>query len=145
MNSCLFTGHVGRDPTIKDVGQSRVANFSLAVTEKWKKDGEPQERTEWLNVVVWSDGLVGIIEKYVHKGDKLLVQGKLQSRKYEKDGVERTIAEIVLQGFDGKIEMLGSPQGGGSSDANDGRSYSSGRTSAPPESRAAEFDDEIPF
>jgi single-strand DNA-binding protein len=112
LNLCQFIGHVGKDPEIKSTQSgTRVANFSLAVTEKWKdKSGERREKTEWVSVVVWSDGLIGIIGKYVHKGSKLYVSGKMQTRKWEKDGVDRYTTECVLQGFDGRIELLGEPK-----------------------------------
>lgn len=143
LNQCQFIGHVGKEPEIKTLNSgARVANFSLAVTERWKKDGEQKERTEWINIVVWSDGLVGIVEKYVHKGSKLYVSGKMQTRKYEKDGSDRYSTEVVLQGFDAKIELLGDPKSGDG--GRDGASET-GRGSAGYGAASGYDDDPIPF
>ncbi len=144
-NQCTFIGHAGKDPEVKTLSSgAKVCNFSIAVTEKWKKNGEKVERTEWVNIVVWSEGLIGIVERYVKKGSKLLVQGKMQTRKYEKDGVGRYATEIVLQGFDAKIELL-DPKGEGSEDHGSSgygaASGGGGRTQA----YTADLDDEIPF
>ncbi len=115
LNQCAFIGNLGRDPEIKTFNDGgRIANMSIAVSEKWKDktSGEAKERTEWVNISVKSDGLVGICERYLKKGSKIYVQGKMQTRKYEKDGSDRYVTEIVLQGFDAKIEMLdGKPDG----------------------------------
>lgn len=109
LNQCQFIGNLGKDPEIRTTQSgNKVASFSVAVTEKWKsKGGEMQERTEWVNVVVWSEGLVGVVEKYLSKGSKVFISGKMQTRKWEKDGVDRYTTEIVLQGFDAKMIMLG--------------------------------------
>lgn len=124
LNKVQIIGNIGKDPEIRSTGSgSRVANFSVAVTERWKdKDGEKKERTEWVSVVVWSDGLIGVIEKYVHKGDKVYIEGKMQTRKWEKDGVDRYSTEVVLQGFDAKLIML-SGKSGDKEERDDGGSY----------------------
>ena len=110
LNQCQFIGNLGKDPEIRTTQNgAKVANFSLAVSESWKdKSGQKQERTEWVNVVVWSDGLVGVIEKYLSKGSKVFISGKMQTRKWEdKSGATKYMTEIVLQGFDAKLIMLG--------------------------------------
>lgn len=128
VNKVFIIGRVGKDPEIRALGSSgaRVANLSIATSETWrdKATGEKKERTEWHRVSVFADQLVGVIEKYVKKGDLLAVEGKLQTRKYEKDGRDHYTTEIVLQGFGGSLTMLSSPpgQGGnGQSDACDDR------------------------
>lgn len=99
-------GHVGQDPEIKEVGEYKVANFSLATTERGftKRDGtKVEDKTDWHNVVAWR-GLAEIIEKYVHKGDKLYIEGKNKTRSYDdKDGNKRYVTEILLD----NIELLG--------------------------------------
>lgn len=114
LNQCNFIGRVGQDPELKSMNNgNRVANFSLAVSEKWKDKttGERKEKTTWVNIVVFSDGLVNVIEKYVKKGDLLFVSGKFETRSWEdQSGVKKYKTEIVLQGFDSKLVMLG---GGG--------------------------------
>lgn len=114
LNRVTLIGNLGADPEIRTLNSGNaVANFSLATTESWKKDGEKHERTEWHRVVVWSDGLIEVIEKYVKKGSKLMVEGQLQTRKWQdQDGNDRYSTEVVLSGFDAKLLLLGDPRGG---------------------------------
>lgn len=124
LNQATIIGNVGNDPEIRSLdGGTRLANFSIATSEKWKdkNTGEAKERTEWHRVVCWNEGLVGVIEKYVTKGTKVMVQGQLQTRKWEKDGQDHYSTEIVLTGFDAKLILLGS-SGGGVKDTNDNAS-----------------------
>lgn len=130
LNKVTLIGNLGGDPEIRDVaGGSRVANFSIATTESWrdKQSGEKKERTEWHRVVVWNDGLVDVIEKYISKGDKIYIEGELQTRKWYRRGDEETqenarySTEVVLTGFGGKLVMLNT-KGGGTSDPNDNSS-----------------------
>lgn len=150
LNRIQAIGNVGRDPEFKSLNSGdRVCNFSIAVTEKWtdKQSGEKKEKTEWINVVVWTPALIGVVEKYVKKGSKLYVEGKFQTRKYDKDGVTHYNTELVIQGFGGSIQLLGDPKDDGTQkhDAS-GRDYSQKDTQS--QSRAsysADLDDEIPF
>lgn len=115
LNQCSFIGHLGADPEVRSFQNGgKVCNLRLAVTEKWKdKSGERKERTEWIQVAVFNDGLVGVAERYLKKGSKVFVQGKMQTRKWaDKDGNDRYSTEIVLQGYDAKLVMLdGAPDG----------------------------------
>ena len=97
LNKVMLIGYVGRDPEVRytQTGQA-VANFSVATSEKWKdRDGNRQERTEWHKIVAWGNVVENYISKYVHKGDRLCVEGKLQTREWEKDGQKRYTTEIV--------------------------------------------------
>ena len=155
MNLAILIGRVGKDPEIKSFQNGgKVANFSLATSEKWKdkNSGEKKEKTEWHNVSVFSDGLVGVVERFVKKGDQLMVKGKIQTRKWQdQSGNDRYSTEIVLQGFDAAIEMLGGKSGGndggsGASSGASGGSYggsnaSSGGGSPFPD----DLDDSVPF
>lgn len=116
MNKATILGNVGRDPDVKTMNSGdKVANFSIATSESWTKDGERKEKTTWHNIVVWGK-LADIVERYVHKGSKVLVEGMIEMRKYEKDGIERTAMEIVLRGFNSTLLLLdGKPTEGGSS------------------------------
>lgn len=110
LNKCCFIGRLGRDPELRSTqAGKKVANFSLGVSEKYKDvDGQKQERTEWVKVSVFNDGLVGVVESYVKRGDLLYIEGQLQTRKWQdKDGQDRYSTEIVLGGFNGKLVMLG--------------------------------------
>lgn len=118
VNKAVLLGNVGNDPKInKTQDGKKIATFSLATSEKWKgKNGEQQEKVQWHNIVVFSEGLVGIIEKYVKKGSKLFVEGSLQTRKWKNnDGVEKNITEIVLQGFNNKLEIIDNRKDNGNS------------------------------
>lgn len=104
VNNCQFIGRLGRDPEVRQMQNGEVANFSIAVDEVWKdRDGNKQERTEWVNCVAYG-GLVKVISNYVHKGDLVYVAGKMKTRKWQdKNGADRWTTEIVLS----DMQMLG--------------------------------------
>lgn len=110
LNKVLLIGNVGRDPEIRSLNNGgRVASFSLATSETWKdkSTGERREKTEWHRVVVWNDGLVGIVERFVRKGSKLYLEGALETRKWtDQSGVEKYSTEVVLKAFRGEIVLL---------------------------------------
>lgn len=117
LNKCAFIGNLGNDPDIRYTNDGKaIANFSMGVSEKWtNKQGEKQEKTEWIRVTAFGK-LAEIIEQYVHKGSKLYVEGKMQTRKWEdKEGNERYTTEIVLDGFSGQMIMLDIKGGGNNS------------------------------
>ena len=121
VNKVILIGNVGKDPEIRTFGNGgKVANFSIATSESWKdrNSGERKEKTDWHNIAVFNDGLVGVIERYVKKGSKLYIEGKLQTRKWQdRDGNDKYTTEVVLQGYGGTLTMLDSrdSQGGGRS------------------------------
>lgn len=152
LNKVCLIGHVGGDPEINNLNSgSVVANFSLATSESWKdkNSGEKKERTEWHRIVVWNDGLCGVIEQYVRKGMKLYVEGQLQTRKWQdKDGNDRYSTEVVLTGFDAKLLMLDRGGNGGNRDPNDNASRPGNKSGGYAEQSggsSAALDDEIPF
>lgn len=110
VNKFIAIGNLGKDPEVKSFPNGgQVANVSLAVSEQWKgKDGQQQEHTEWLNLV-FNDKLAEIAGKYLRKGSKVYVEGKIRTRKYQdKEGKERFITEIRVA----DMQMLdGKPQG----------------------------------
>jgi len=141
LNRVTLVGNLGRDPEIRSLQNGgKVATFSVATSETWKDkaSGEKREKTDWHNVVVWNEGLVGIVEKYVKKGTKLLVEGKLETRKWEKDGVERYSTEVVLTGFGGQILLLGESGGAG-------RAGAPSEADKPATALSGAIDDDIPF
>lgn len=107
VNKVILLGNVGKEPEVRMAGEHKVATFSVATTERGytlQNGTQVPERTEWHNVVAWK-GLAEIIEKYVHKGDKLYIEGKIKTRSYDdKNGVKRYVTEI----FADNIEMLSS-------------------------------------
>jgi single-strand DNA-binding protein len=110
LNKATLIGNLGKDPEIRSFQNGgRAAHFSLATTESWKdKDsGERKEKTEWHRVTVMSEGLIGVVEKFLKKGAKVYVEGRLETRKWtDKEGVERTTTEIVLRPYSGELLML---------------------------------------
>jgi len=152
VNKVILVGNLGRDPEIRSMQDGgRVANLSLATSETWrdKTSGERRERTEWHRVVIFNEHLLGVAEKYLHKGSKIYLEGQLQTRKWtDQQGQERYSTEVVLQRFRGELTMLDSRSGGREEgepasygDEQGGGGVSAG---APPSSGGA-LDDDIPF
>ncbi len=106
LNKVMLIGNVGKEPDVRYLDNGvAVASFTLATTERGyrlQNGTEVPERTEWHNIVLWR-GLAETVEKYVHKGDKLFIEGKIRSRSYDdQNGVKRYITEI----FADNMEML---------------------------------------
>lgn len=100
LNKFIGIGNLGRDAEVRMAGASKVANFSIAISEKWKdQNGQQQEKTEWVNLVAWK-GLADVAEKFFKKGVKLYVEGKLVTRSFDKEGQTHYRTEIVLQNFE---------------------------------------------
>ena len=118
LNKVMLIGNLGADPEVRSFQNGgRVANLRIATSETWKdrNTGERQERTEWHNVAIFSEGLVNVVENYLRKGSKVFVEGKLQTRKWQdQSGQDRYTTEVVLRGYDGTLTMLdGRGEGGG--------------------------------
>ena len=121
VNKVILVGNLGADPEIRSFQNGgRVANLRIATSETWKdrNTGERQERTEWHTVAIFSEGLVGVVERYLRKGSKVYVEGQLQTRKWQdQSGNDRYSTEVVLRGMNGTLTMLdgagGSGGGGG--------------------------------
>lgn len=117
VNKVILIGNLGADPEIRSFQNGgRVANLRIATTETWKdkSSGERQERTDWHNVAIFSDGLVGVVERYLKKGAKVYLEGQLRTRKWQdQSGNDRYTTEVVLQGPGSTLTMLDSRQGGG--------------------------------
>lgn len=96
VNKVILLGRLGKDPEVRNVNSTSVANFTMATSESYKDrtTGEKKEVTEWHSIVMWR-GLAEIAEKYLHKGDMVYIEGKLRTRSWEKDGVTRYTTEIV--------------------------------------------------
>lgn len=110
INKVILIGNIGQEPEIR-VNQNgqEIANFSLATSDSWKdkNSGEKKERTEWHRIVVFSQGLVGIVKNYLKKGSKVYLEGSLQTRKWtDKNGVEKYTTEIVLQNYSSMLQIL---------------------------------------
>lgn len=156
INKVILVGNVGQDPETRYMPNGgAVTNLSLATSETWKdkNTGEQQERTEWHRVVFYQR-LAEIVAEYVKKGSKLYVEGRLQTRSWEQDGVKRYSTEIIandmqmLDSRSGGGDGGGSWQGGGQNQAprnSGGGNNSRGQSAPPPPGMDESFDDDIPF
>ena len=111
INKVILLGNVGRDPEIRRTQSGgKFASLSLATSESWKdkRSGERVEKTEWHRVVIFSDALCDLVEKYVTKGRPIYVEGALQTREWQdQHGEKRFTTEVVLKQYGGVIKLLG--------------------------------------
>lgn len=112
VNKVIIVGNVGKDPEIRSTQNGKqIANLSIATSESWKDKatGQRKEKTEWHKVSVFNEGLVTLIKNYVKKGDKLYIEGQLQTRKWQdQTGKDCYTTEIVLQAYNGSLTILSS-------------------------------------
>ena len=117
VNKVILVGNLGRDPEVRHTQDGKpIVNLSLATSESWRdrNTGERKEKTEWHRVVIFNEGLAKVAEQYLKKGSTVYIEGQLQTRKYtDKDGVEKYSTEIVLQGFNSVLTMIGGRGGAG--------------------------------
>jgi single-strand DNA-binding protein len=170
VNKVILVGNLGKDPEVRTTQDgTKIVNFTLATSETWndRASGERKERTEWHRVVIFNENLAGVAEKYLRKGNKVYVEGSLQTRKWtDQSGQEKYTTEVVISRFRGDIALLGSRgegEGGGAGESGGGgylpreqrapasRAPASGARSggggapsweAP---KGGDLDDEIPF
>ena len=112
LNKVLLIGRLGADPEIKQmVNGKNVARLSLATSQSWKdkNTGEKKEKTEWHRVVVFNEGLVNVVKQYLKKGAQVYIEGQLSTRKWkdEKTGQDKYSTEILIQGYNSSLTMLG--------------------------------------
>lgn len=141
LNKAMLIGRLGKDPETRytSAGQA-VCNFTLATDENFKdRNGERQKRTEWHRITVWGKQ-AEIAQQYLRKGSLVFVEGRIQSREWEKDGQKRTSVEIVA----GNFRMLGEKANGAAASQGSHGSHASSKRDA--EAAAPEItDDDIPF
>ena len=118
VNKVILIGNLGADPEVKSFQNGgKIANLRIATSENWKdrQTGERKERTEWHTVVLNSEGLVGVAERYLRKGSKVYIEGQLRTRKWQdQSGNDRYTTEVSVGGIGGVLTMLdGAPGGGG--------------------------------
>ena len=153
VNKVILLGNLGRDPEIRSTQSgSKMATFSMATSKRWrdKSTQEQRDKTSWHNIVVFGEGLVDIVEKYVKKGSKIYVEGELQTRKWQdQDGNDRYSTEVVLQGFNSNLTLLDSRNAGNNiedqSINTDQTTSSSENPTSSKISDSSESDDDIPF
>ena len=131
VNKVILVGNLGADPEIKSFQNGgRIANIRIATSENWtdRASGEKRERTEWHNVVINGDGLVGVAERYLRKGKKIYIEGALRTRKWQdQNGQDRYTTEVVLSGPGAVMTMLdGAGEGGGAGGGRRSEGWGSG-------------------
>ena len=124
LNQWTVTGRLGADPEVRRSQDGKpIVNLRVACSDTWRdrNSGERKEKTEWVSVVLFSEGLAKVAEQYLKKGSKVLVQGAAKTRKWsDQNGQDRYSTELVLSGFDAKLIMLDSPSNGGRKEPDDG-------------------------
>ena len=145
LNKVQLIGRLGADPEVKQmVNGKSVARLSLATSQSWKdkNSGEKKEKTEWHRIVVFNEGLVNVVQQYLKKGAQIYVEGQLTTRKWkdENTGQDKYSTEIVIQGYNSSLTMLG---GGGQSNipSQDTKQNIEDSSQAP----VNDMDDDIPF
>ncbi|MBI28849.1 MAG: Single-stranded DNA-binding protein [Alphaproteobacteria bacterium MarineAlpha5_Bin11] len=154
VNKVILLGNIGKDPDIRVTQNgSKLASFSIATSKRWKdkESQEYKEKTEWHKIVVFSNGLVDIIEKYVKKGSKIYIEGELQTRKWtDQDGKDRYTTEVLLQGYNSNLTLLDSRTTGTTNKPIENSENSDQDLNQSIEGKSAkesssELDDDIPF
>lgn len=147
-NKVILLGRLGQDPEVKKTRDGKLfANLNVATSERWRdRDGERKEKTTWHRVVIWNEKLAEIAEQYLRKGSQVYLEGKIETREYDKNGEKRYATEIILNGFDAKLEMVGGRNDRSDDrDDRDGGRSSSGSSSNSRSRRNDDMDDDIPF
>ena len=152
VNKVILLGRLGKDPDIRSMQNGKkIANFSIATSKRWtdRDTQEKKEKTSWHNVVVFNEGLVGIVEQYVKKGSQIYVEGELQTRKWQdQDGKDRYSTEVVLQGYNCNLTLLDSRSSGNQSlesQTEPTQSQSSNNNIESQVSDSDNLDEDIPF
>lgn len=148
VNKVILIGRLGQDPDLRYTANGNaVCNFSLATSERWKdkESGQQREQTEWHRVAMFGR-IAEVAGQYLKKGSQVYIEGKLQTREWEKDGIKRYTTEVLVD-MKGQMQMLDSKgSSSGSPNANSDTQTQSRQqpvAQQPPEYN--EFDQEIPF
>jgi single-strand DNA-binding protein len=147
LNKAILIGNLGADPEVRTIQSgTKVAEFSVATSRQWTdRNGQQQEKTEWHRIVAWGysadkDGLAGVAERFLKKGDRVYVEGQIEYRSYDdKEGNTRYVTEIRAN----EMMMLSGREGGGSG-GDQGGGHSGGRSAGrerAPAGRSANYDD----
>ena len=149
LNKVFLIGRLGNDPEIKQMSNGKsVARLSLATsdTRKDKNPGEKKEKTEWHRIVIFNEGLVNVVQQYLKKGAQVYIEGQIQTTKYtDNSGQEKYSTQIVLQGYNSTLTMLGA--GSSSSSKIEDSSLNQDNSSLPSDNNISsnDLDDEVPF
>lgn len=154
LNKVILIGNLGKDPEVRSFQNGgRVCNLTIATSESWKdkESSEIRQKTEWHRIVVYNEKLIELIEKYIHKGSKIHVEGQLETRKYtdEASGVDKYTTEVVLKPFRGDLTILDSKSENNQNsqetitEDKEIKDQKSNKSSV--DELATELDDDIPF
>ena len=149
LNKVFLIGRLGNDPEIKQMSNGKnVARLSLATSDTWKdkNTGEKKEKTEWHRIVIFNEGLVNVVQQYLKKGAQVYIEGQIQTTKYtDNSGQEKYSTQIVLQGYNSTLTMLGA--GSSSSSKIEDSSMNQDNSSLPSDNNISsnDLDDEVPF
>ena len=149
LNKVFLIGRLGNDPEIKQMSNGKnVARLSLATSDTWKdkNTGEKKEKTEWHRIVIFNEGLVNVVQQYLKKGAQVYIEGQIQTTKYtDNSGQEKYSTQIVLQGYNSTLTMLGA--GSSSSSKTEDSSMNQDNSSLPSDNNISsnDLDDEVPF
>lgn len=156
LNRWQGIGNLGKDPEARTTQSGkRIVNLSVACSDTWKKDGQKQQSTFWAAVVIFNEKLGEVAEKWLRKGSKVYIEGKLVTRKWtDQNGVDRYSTEVVID-FSGTFQMLGEVSEGGQSSQQSQRQNKPQSNPQPQNSGygtqsggwgdPSDLDDEIPF
>jgi single-strand DNA-binding protein len=153
VNKVILIGNLGKDPEVRNLQDAnRVVSFTVATSDRWKdrQSGEPRERTEWHRVEIYNEKLGEIAERYLKKGSKVYLEGKIRTREWtDKDNQKRYTTEVVLERFRGELTLLdsrGESGGGYSSEGYDSAPRQQERRGGPAGGGGGQdLDDDIPF
>jgi single-strand DNA-binding protein len=157
VNKVTLIGNLGKDPEVRNAQSGmKIVNLAVATSDSWndKMSGERKEQTEWHRVVIMNDQLADIAEKYLKKGSKVYLEGKLQTRKWtDNAGQEKYTTEVLLGRFNSQMVLLDRPSGGGGGMADEYEPRAAAPARAPAKAAASgwdtrpgnDIDDEIPF
>lgn len=144
LNKVQLIGRLGADPEARSLQNGgEVVNLRLAVSESWKtQQGERKERTEWVSVVIFNEGLGRVAKQYLRKGSQCFIEGKLQTRKWQdQSGNDRYSTEVVLQKFQGELVLLDAKGGAGGG----AERTESGGQGGIGFNNASDLEDDVPF
>ena len=111
LNRCTLIGYLGKDPEAKNVGDGKLVTFSMAMTDAWTSPttGERQEKTEWANIAIWHATVGEVAMDFLKKGSRAFVEGRLETRSWEKDGQKHYATEVVIRPYNGQLILLDKP------------------------------------
>ncbi len=147
LNKVQLIGRLGADPEVKQmVNGKSVARLSLATSQTWKdrNTGEKKEKTEWHRIVVFNEGLVNVVQQYLKKGAQVYIEGQISTRKWkdEQTGQDKYSTEIILQGYNSTLTMLGGSNSNNQVSSSSNKNNDFDQTN---QQSSSDLDDEIPF